>query len=413
MSAESLSDNPPADATGPGARSTDPGPGPGHAGPRALRIAAVYPAFDPVANELAQVWAALARDGHVQCRVIAGARDNLKGHDAQLQASLPGIEVRRIAGSLHSRNHAPELIGDDLIRWAAEFAPDVIVSSCDFLADFGRRIQAMHPAPHLLHVEQWFAPQALARREYLGIKALRPLVNRLKHRRFDAFVDHYMIANPAERQAMREAADPSRYSYVAWPHPPLPGAGEPPPLEGRRADRLVYIGSMSHWKGAANLGRYIDAFLAASPNARATLVGPPGDKVAERALARLSRWGERCEHIPSLPRSDALRLIGESLAVFCPSDAMGWGLVGDAFNMGTPVIGVGEFYELRDGANGLVAATPADLARCFETLGSDASLWHRLAEAGRRCVLEEHSPQAVARGMLQALHRAAAARTVR
>src|SRR5690606_30019104 len=165
--------------------------------------------------------------GHVQCRVIAGARDNLKEHDAQLQASLPGIEVRRIAGSLHSRNHAPELIGDDLIRWAAEFAPDVIVSSCDFLADFGRRIQAMHPAPHLLHVEQWFAPQALARREYLGIKALRPLVNRLKHRRFDAFVDHYMIANPAERQAMREAADPSRYSYVAWPHPPLPGAGEP------------------------------------------------------------------------------------------------------------------------------------------------------------------------------------------
>jgi len=413
MSAEPLSESPEAESTAAGSRppAGDPHERPAEARP--LRVAAVYPAFDPVANELAQVWAALARDGHVQCRVVAGARDNLKGHAAELQASLPGLEVRRIEGSLHSRNHGPELIGDDLLRWAADLAPDVIVSSCDFLADFGRRIRGMHAAPHLLHVEQWFAPQALARREYLGIKALRPLVNRLKHRRFDALVDHYMIANPAERRAMREAADPSRYSYVAWPHPPLADAGEPRPLAERQADRLVYIGSMSHWKGAANLGRYIDAFLAASPDARVTLVGPPGDKVAERALARLARWGARCEHITSLPRPGALRLIGESLAVFCPSDAMGWGLVGDAFNMGTPVIGVGEFYELRDGSTGLVAPTPADLARCFDALRTDASLWHRLAEAGRRCVLEEHSPQAVERGMLHALRRAAAARPVR
>lgn len=413
MSAEPLSESPEAGTTAPGTQLPGDGREALSPGFRPLRIAAVYPAFDPVANELAQVWAALARDGHVQCRVIAGARDNLKGHAAELQASLPGIEVRRIAGALHSRNHGPERIGDELIRWAADFAPDVIVSSCDFLADFGRRIQAMHAAPHLLHVEQWFAPQALARREYLGVKALRPLVNRLKRRRFDAFVDHYMIANPAERGAMREATDPSRYSYVAWPHPPLADAGEPSPLEERRADRLVYIGSMSHWKGAANLGRYIDAFLAASPGARVTLVGPPGDKVAERALERVARWGDRCEHIPSLPRPDALRLIGESLAVFCPSDAMGWGLVGDAFNMGTPVIGVGEFYELRDGSTGLVAAMPADLARRFEALRTDAALWHRLAEAGRRCVREEHSPQAVERGMLEALRRAAAARQVR
>lgn len=409
MSAEPLSESQEAGTTVPRPR-----PRAGEAAPTGrpspLRIAAVYPAFDPVANELAQVWAALARDGHVECRVIAGARDTLKGHAAQLQASLPGLEIRRIEGALHSRHHGPELIGDDLLRWAAEFEPDVIVSSCDFLANFGRRIRDIHAGPHLLHVEQWFSPHALARREYLGVKPLRPLANRLKHRRFDAFVDHYMIANPAEREAMRRAPDPSRYSYVAWPHPPLAGTGEPLPLAGRKADRLVYVGSMSHWKGAANLGRYIDAFLAASPDARVTLVGPPGDRVAARALARLARWGARCEHITSLPRPEALRLIGDSLAVFCPSDAMGWGLVGDAFNMGTPVIGVGEFYELRDGINGLVAATPADLARCFETLQTNAALWHRLAEAGRRCVLEEHSPQAVGQGLLHALRRAALSR---
>jgi len=409
MSAEPLSESP-EDGVIPTAAAHQPsGEGSSAPGRSPLRVAAVYPAFDPVANELAQVWAALARDGHVQCRIIAGAKDNLKGHAAELQASLPGLEVRRIEGSLHSRRHGPELIGEDLIRWAAELRPDVVVSSCDFLAGFGRRICAAHPAPHLLHVEQWFAPQALARREYFGIKPLRPLVNRLKHRRFDAFVDHYMIANPAEREAMRRSAQPSRYDYVAWPHPPLAGTGDPPPLAGRDADRLVYIGSMSHWKGAANLGRYIDAFLAASPDTRATLVGPPGDKVARRALARLERWGDRCEHIPSLPRPEALRLIGESLAVFCPSDAMGWGLVGDAFNMGTPVIGVGEFYELRDGVNGLVARGPAALAACFESLRGDPELWARLAEAGRRCVLEEHSPQAVEQGLLRALQRAAAA----
>jgi len=135
--------------------------------------------------------------------------------------------------------------------------------------------------------------------------------------------------------------------------------------------------------------------------------------VAERARARLAGWGSRCEHITSLPRPQALRVIGESLAVFCPSDAMGWGLVGDAFNMGTPVIGVGEFYELRDGVNGLVAAAPADLARCFEALRSDPALWNRLAEAGGRCVLEEHSPRAVGQGLLQALRRAAGSHHVR
>jgi len=410
MSAEPLSDSPEAGVIASRPPAEEDAMRPGQA---PLRIAAVYPAFDPAANELAQVWAALAREGHVECRIIAGAKDNLKGHAAELQASLPGLEVRRIEGSLHSRRHGPELIGDDLIRWAADLRPDVVVSSCDFLADFGRRIRAMHSAPHLLHVEQWFSAQALARREYLGIKSLRPLVNRLKHRRFDAFIDHYMIANPAEREAMRTAAAPSRYDYVAWPHPPLAGTGEPPPLAGRDVDRLVYIGSMSQWKGADNLGRYMDAFLAASPDARVTLVGPPGDKVAERALGRLARWGERCEHTRSLPRPEALRLIGESLAVFCPSDAMGWGLVGDAFNMGTPVIGVGEFYELRDGINGLVAPSPAALARCFESLRGDPALWARLAAAGRQCVLEEHSPEAVGRGLLQALRRAAESRVGR
>ncbi|MFA7504544.1 MAG: glycosyltransferase family 4 protein [Burkholderiaceae bacterium] len=410
MSAEPLSESPEAGVVASRPPADEGMPATGR---RPLRVAAVYPAFDPVANELAQVWAALARDGQVECRLIAGAKDNLKGHAAELQASLPGLEIRRIDGSLHSRRHAPELIDDELIRWAAELRPDVVVSSCDFLADYGRRIRDMHLAPHLLHVEQWFSPLALARREYLGIRPLRSLALRLKHRRFDAIVDHYMIANPAERAAMRAATDPSRYDYVAWPHPPLAGVGEPPPLAGRDTDRLVYIGSMSHWKGAANLGRYIDAFLAAVPDARVTLVGPPGDKVARRALARVARWGDRCTHIPSLPRSQALRLIGESLAVFCPSDAMGWGLVGDAFNMGTPVIGVGDFYELRDGVNGLVATEPAALARCFERLRGDPALWSRLAEAGRRCVLEEHSPQAVEQSLLQALRRAADSRVAR
>lgn len=376
---------------------------------RPLRVAAVYPAFDPVANELAQVWAALARAGKVECRVIAGAKDSLKGHDpSSMQASLPGLEIRRIDGALHSHRHGPELIGDDLIAWAAGCAPDVVVSSCDFLADFGRRICAMHPAPHLLHVEQWFSVLALARREYLGIRALRPLANRLKHRRFDAFVDHYMIANPAERDAMRRAADASRYDYVAWPHPPLKDVDDPLPLAARDRDRLVYIGSMSKWKGADRLGRYIDAFLAGSRDTRVTLVGPPGDRTARQALARLARWGERCEHIVSLPRPEALRLIGRSLAVFCPSDAMGWGQVGDAFNMGTPVIGVGEFYELRRDETGLVADRPDQLAQCFETLRRDEALWTRLAAAGRRCVLEEHSPEVVGEGLLRALRNAAA-----
>lgn len=350
-----------------------------------MRVVGLYPAFDPEMNEMAVAWQRLAATGEAECRVIAGASDVLKNaRSAQGVQRLPHLEVLRVPGTL-----APGRLDDAAIEWAAQFEPDVIFCALKVNIPHAQRIARRSGARILLYVETWFDSTLMPRRQYLGIPALRPIVARAQRALYRPRVQAVAVSNPREIGDLQASTG---VHYLPFPHPHWPGA----PLrtrDERSLDTIVYIGSLYRWKGAERLGEYGEHLLRDDPQSRLLIVGPVGDTAARRAVARLERSAAnpRLRHIQHLPKTEAMEQIGNALAVFFPHHLGGWGLIGDAWWCGTPVIGVGSHYDLEDGRNALLAPSAGEFVAAVRRLRSDARLWQALSSGGQHTVESKHS----------------------
>lgn len=362
-----------------------------------MKVVAIYPAFAPEINEMAMTWQRLADARLVECRVVAGGNDILKAaRSAQGVQRLPNLEILRVPGLL-----APGQLDDAAVEWAAEFRPDVIFCALNLNIGHARRIARRCGAPILLHVEMWLDSTLMRRRHYLGIDALRPIVARalrLWHRRR---VKAVAFSNPREIADLQASAG---MRYLPWPHPRWSAS----PMQGRGAralDTVAYVGSLYRWKGAERLGEYCERLLRDDPESKVLIVGPVGDRAARRAIDRLQSWlaSGRFRHIERVPRTEAMEHIGHSLAVISPHHRGGWGLIGDAWQCGTPVIGVDSHYDLREGSNALVAASAADFVSAVRRLRSDARLWQALSAEGQHTAQSRHGVDVVAGQLLEFL----------
>ncbi len=366
--------------------------------PPRLKVLCLYPAFDPAINEMAIAWKALADAGDVSCRVICGSRDELKGLDnATLSVDDGLLSIRRVPGSLHQ--HAGSAA---MVEWAVQFKPDVIFCANQDNVRLGNLLRRHCGAPVVVHTEYWFEDKWRRRREFLGLTALRPLAGRLLRWRVARAVDKVLISNPAELDRIQ--ADPrGRLAYLPWPHPPGSGATVLP-RERRDCNEVLYIGSISVWKGVATLERYFSELLRSDPAIKVHMIGPPIDPQSVDALARLAALGgARFRHTAGQPRAQALQTIGQVLCVFTSGTLFGWGSIGDAFGRGTPVIGILEQYEMRHGQTALIAGNPADFVDHVRTLRDDPAIWNRLSARGAECVGVEHSVAAVGRSMMKSM----------
>jgi glycosyltransferase involved in cell wall biosynthesis len=362
-----------------------------------VKVVAIYPAFAPEINEMAVTWQRLTAAGLIECRVLAGANDILKATRSAVGVEhLPNLEIFRVPGVL-----APGQLDDAAVAWAAEFKPDVIFCALQVNVRHARRIARRCGAPILLHVETWLDSTLMARRQYLGLQALRPIVASARRVWYRRQVKAVAFSNPQEIPDLQASAG---MHYLAWPHPRWCAS----PIQAREAralDTVVHVGSLHRWKGAERLGEYGERLLRDDAQSKLLIVGPLGDKVARRAIDRLRGWlaDGRFRHIERLPRTEAMEQIGRSLAVISPHHRGGWGLIGDAWQCGTPVIGVGSHYDLRDGSNALVAPSAADFVRAVRRVRSDAQLWQALSCAGTHTAESKHGVDVVAAQLLEFL----------
>jgi glycosyltransferase involved in cell wall biosynthesis len=362
-----------------------------------VKVVAIYPAFAPEINEMAVTWQHLAAAGHVECRVLAGENDILKATRSAVGVQrLPNLEIFRVPGVL-----APGQLDDGAVAWAADFKPDVIFCALQVNVRHARRIARRCGAPILLHVETWLDSTLMARRQYLGIQALRPIVASARRIWYRRQVEAVAFSNPQEIPELQASAG---MHYLAWPHPRW-SASPIQRREARALDTVAHVGSLHRWKGAERLGEYGERLLRDDPESRLLIVGPVGDRVARRAIDRLRGWlaDGRFRHIERLPRTEAMEQIGHSLAVISPHHRGGWGLIGDAWQCGTPVIGVHRHYDLRDGSNALVAPSAADFVSAVRRLRSDARIWQALSSAGKHTAESKHGVDVVAGQLLELL----------
>jgi glycosyltransferase involved in cell wall biosynthesis len=358
---------------------------------------AIYPAFAPEINEMAVTWQHLTAAGLVECRVLAGENDILKATRSAVGVQrLPNLEIFRVPGVL-----TPGQLDDAAVAWAADFKPDVIFCALQVNVRHARRIARRCGAPILLHVETWLDSTLMARRQHLGIQALRPIVASARRVWYRRQVKAVAFSNPQEIPDLQASAGTH---YLAWPHPRW-SASPIQRREARALDTVVHVGSLHRWKGAERLGEYGERLLRDDPESKLLIVGPVGDKVARRAIDRLRGWlaDGRFRHIERLPRTEAMEHIGRSLAVISPHHRGGWGLIGDAWQCGTPVIGVDSHYDIREGSNALVASSAAGFVSAVRRLRSDAQLWQALSSAGKHTAESKHGVDVVAGQLLEFL----------
>jgi glycosyltransferase involved in cell wall biosynthesis len=140
---------------------------------------------------------------------------------------------------------------------------------------------------------------------------------------------------------------------------------------------------------------------------RLSLVGPPTDKAGMEAIEVLrAAGGNRVDIRNNCPRTEALDLIGRSQFVLSPANRLGWGLLGDAWSSGTPVIAVGSHYDIKAGENCLIAEDSATFVDQVIRLQQDERLRKALVAAGSDTAAR-HSIENVSAALLQGLELAA------
>lgn len=362
-----------------------------------LNVLAIYPAFDPAINEMAMVWQHLCQQGQVRCTVVAGAVDTLKGRASAVRVeNLPNLEIHRLPVAPASADGRAAIAAT-----ARELRPDVIFCAVSHNMSAALEAQKATSAPIVLHTEYFLDDtMGLRRRAYVGLEWLRPWVHRRFREKLLSQCDRILCSNPVE--FTRTLPDPltARLQYLPWPHPRhTDGSERVEPEPGFSA----YVGSISRAKGAGVLQQYFSALLAAMPDFRLSIVGPPTDRAGVAAVEALrAAGGSRVDIRTHCPRAEALQLIGRSRFVLSPANRLGWGLLGDAWSSGTPVIAVGEHYDIRPGVNCLVAENAASFVDQVARLQRDASLVKTLVDAGH-VTASRHSIEAVSRSLRHGL----------
>ena len=350
-----------------------------------MRILALYPAFDVRINEMAMLWERLCATHDADCTVLAGARDVLKAHEAaESDESRGRLTICRF----------PQLrTTPEILDRGQAFKPDVIFCAVTENMRLAKALGKTTGAPVILHNEYFLDNLTFLRRRYHGgIPPVRAVACRVGRDILHRSCASIFVSNPVELR-LPGWQKYSRLRYLPWPHPDV---GAPASRSERDMSFSAYIGSMSKGKGAGHLMRAYAALLHALPGFRLQIVGPAVDAEGEHTVRTLQEdFPNQVKVLPRCSRPEAMALLRRSLFVFSPAQRYGWGLIGDAWGTGTPVISIIEHYDLADGSNCLVAPDAPAFVRHATALRDDAALFERVT-AGGYTTVASHSLDAAA-----------------
>ena len=357
---------------------------------------AIYPAFAPEVNEMATVWRHLCGNKPIHCTVVTGIQDRLKSFSAALsEEHLHNLDIHRFPNRLSNatnRNRVLEL--------ARQAAPQIIFCAVAHNLPLARYLQRHLLVPVVLHTEYFLASSmALKRHWHLGLQLLKPFVQKMYRSRLLNQTARVLCSNPREFAPYIDSGI-DKLRYLPWPHPRLAALPADQPANGQVSRHIAYIGSFSKEKGADRLRQFLQELLEHTSNFRVTIVGPAMDSTGEDCIrTRRTVGAKRVKYLPNISRAEALVLIKDSLAVVSPGSCLGWGLIGDAWNCGTPVIAAASHYDLHDGVDCLIADNARDFVSAVDRIHRNADLRKRLVTSGHKTVCERHAVD-IASGVL-------------
>lgn len=352
-----------------------------------LKVLAIYPGFNPSINEMAMAWEAFSRTNDVEFLAFAPAFDHLKNSTTSENDLCRGrFSIRWFEGGY------PLLATSEILSAAVEYCPDIVIAGTIGHLNIASKIADLMRARLVLHTEYFFADRMIMqRRKYFGLKCLLPYIAQRVRTDILRRVDQVWISDPQEQPQFLKCEKKLR--YLPWPHPDTEVIT---PLAERNFSSFIYIGSISRAKKADVLTNYFREFLNRFPEKKIVLVGPATDRAGRAALKCIRGFsGERLLYVPHVSRAEAMQMLSSAPFVFVPGDSMSWGLIGDSWRRGTPVISQTEHYGLVDGYNCMRVTSAAQFVAAVDSIEHESSFWNRLVDGGIETGIK-HSPVTVA-----------------
>jgi len=360
-----------------------------------MKILAIYPGLNPSVNDIARALIFLVQQGHEVRVITARSNQSKSAQDQAIHQVIEGLDIFRPYARFF-----PDMIFTPAARLLPlqgmldRFNPDVLLCSQEFTIRIGLAGRQMLDVDIPIVVVTEFAGD-LADRGYPGLIAnlTFPLVGLPRGKRFwtwlcaqsDAVITCY--PGDANRLDALKCNDTSVH-FVPWCNE-LPPDFQP--ATERDRGLAVYIGHFSPWKNTDAFLEIAPAVLDATPTRRILFVGSGKTRV----IQALNKWGPRVEHIPGLPRAEALRVLSNAYYGITPTQRGGWGFIGDCWAVQTPVVGFSNDYQLHHKRDAMVASSVKEMTDGIQELYASSDLYCDLQRAGHNRYMQDHTAKAV------------------
>ncbi len=360
-----------------------------------MKILAIYPGLNPGVNDIARALIFLAQQGNEIKVITARSNQSKSAQDEAVHQVVEGLDIfRPFARFFPDMIFMPAAGLLPLQGMLEKFNPDVLLCSQEFTIRIGLAVRQILDMDIPIVVVSEFAGD-LADRGYSGLIAnlTFPLVGLPRGRRFWTWLcaqsDAVITCCPgdANRLDALERNDTSVH-FVPWCNE-LPPDFQP--ASERDHGLAVYIGHFSPWKNTDAFLEIAPAVLDATPTRRILFVGSGKTQV----IQALGRRGKRVEHLPGLPRSEALRVLSSAYYGITPTQKGGWGFIGDCWAVQTPVVGFSNDYQLHHRQDAMVASSVEEMTEGIQELYTSSNLYCGLQRAGYHRYMQYHTATAV------------------
>jgi len=196
--------------------------------------------------------------------------------------------------------------------------------------------------------------------------------------------------------------DRDRTIYIPWP-------GKETVFKEkitRHQNRAVFIGSFDVHKNFNEFTKALPELFSKTPLKEFYFVGSGDYSYIVDELRKL--FPDKIRHINTMSRDECLKLIGSSYFCYSPAVRGGWGFIGDAWAMKTPMVVAHNHYDFKDNVDSIVAGAES-IAERINRLYSDSNYYEKIVSEGYRRFRDNHSAEKVGQRYLDVCFKALSA----
>ena len=359
-----------------------------------MNVLLIYPYFDIEISEMAKAWLYLVdKTSNINLFVVSGTKSKLKACKKNMQDEYERVKIIR-----------QDKITKELLINIIDFNPNVIFCAVSKNLNKVKDIKKRLSCPVILHNEFFFFYEGS--KPLVKIPLIRNILCLFRSLLYKYQIDKYKYVDRvliSDSKSYIYKKQIQKFSYLPWPFFSASSYGEITRSIRRNNNTISYIGSLLVKKHALQLLDYFK-YLAENSSIEINIIGQVFEKSVKKKLFELLKSNpHQIIYKKKVNKESASRIINESLCVLAPGKQLGWGLINEAWSMGTPVVCCYEHYTLKNNYNCLKVNNKTEFINTVNTLIINDDLYRRLVINSWNHVNKEHCHANVSKILLNNL----------